>query len=205
VSARREQRRAEIVAEARALVLEQGLHALTIGALEKRLTYTRGVITYHFVDKDDLVDAVLGSAVAEIDAATASAVRAGQGVRERIEAALRATVRGFVEHPEAAAVLIGFWGRLRTDPRAAEINAALYRRYRRDLAGLLRRGVELDELGPRDADALAAVGVAAVIGLIGQALFEPGAVDVDRATAALAAALTASAVPGPGQDHAAGV
>ena len=55
----RDLRRAQIIAAARAIVCRDGLDALTIGALEQKLAFTRGVITYHFAGKDDIVRALL--------------------------------------------------------------------------------------------------------------------------------------------------
>src|SRR5205814_9753674 len=52
----RDLRRAQIVAAAREIVAGDGLESLTIGALEKRLGFSRGVITYHFRDKDEIVE-----------------------------------------------------------------------------------------------------------------------------------------------------
>jgi AcrR family transcriptional regulator len=55
--------------------LRRGLEALTISALEGRLAFSRGVITYHFADKIRIVLAsyVRGFAVVEEAAAMALA------------------------------------------------------------------------------------------------------------------------------------
>lgn len=176
----RDLRRGQVIAAARALVAEGGLDALTIGALEKRLDFTRGVITYHFRDKDDIVEAVLGSAIEEIDAATAAEVRAGAGFEAKVEAVIRSKVRGFLDHPEAAYILLSFWSRILTDARARRANAKLYAGYRRQAAelleraratGVLRRGIPVAEA--------AAILVGTVIGIVTQVYFERGAVDPD--------------------------
>src|SRR5207249_7078413 len=104
----RDLRRAQIVAAARALVARGGLEALTVSALEKRLRFTRGVITYHFRGKDEIVRAVLASAVDEIDRATAEEVQASLDFAAKLEAVLRTKVRGFLENREAAHVLLSF-------------------------------------------------------------------------------------------------
>src|SRR5688572_18339107 len=122
----RDLRRGQIIAAARAVVAEGGLEALTIAALEERLGFTRGVITYHFRDKDEIVDAVLASAVAEIDAATLAEVGASQDFEAKVEAVIRTKVRGFLERVEATRILVAFWGRIHQDPRARNANAQLY-------------------------------------------------------------------------------
>jgi len=187
--ARRDLRRGQIIAAGRKLVAEGGHGALTINALEKELAFTRGVITYHFDNKDEIVLAVLDDAIAEIDLATVLSVQAEVHSLDKIRAALRGMVRGFLSIEEAGRVLLSFWSRLREDPRAAEKNAALYRRWRAAAADLIRRGQALGELGPCDADAIGALLVGIVIGVVTQAWFEPGATDPEAIVAEAGEAL----------------
>jgi len=163
-------RRAQIIAAARAVVAKGALEALTFAGLEKQLGYTRGVITYHFKNKDEIVDAVLGSAVDDIDRSTRAEVAAAHGKSERAAAVVRAVVRGFLSKPEAVRVLFAFLGRLHAEPRIRAVNAKLYARYRR----LTRDALGGDE-------ALATVIVAMVLGIVAQWYFDPGALDVDAA------------------------
>ena len=190
----RDLRRAQILAEARAIVAEEGLGALTFGTLERRLPFSRGVVTHHFRNKDEIVDAVLDEALADIDAATREDVAASATLRDMLRAVLRTKVHGFLEVVEAAQVLISFWSRLNTDPRARAHNAAMYRRYRHQSAKLLaegqRQGVFRADL---DVDGFAALLVAQVLGITLQALFEPGAIAVDRAIEAATDAVLAGA------------
>jgi AcrR family transcriptional regulator len=176
----RDLRRAQILAAARALVAEQGLQALTIGRLEKRLTFSRGVITYHFANKDEIVIGVLESAVRDIDGAIRKAAEATRAdPREALRATMHATVRGYVDNVEAVQILMGFWGRIQADPRVAEINARLYRRYRGWSRALLEAGAEAGVFRRVDTDAMAAQMVGTVIGIARQVYFEPRAVDPD--------------------------
>lgn len=164
----RDLRRGQIVAAARAIVAEDGLEALTIAALEDRLDFTRGVITYHFRNKDEIVEAVLESAVTEIDAAMHRELATAGTVKERVRAVLHGQVSGWIEHPEAGKILLSFWGRLGSDPRAAAVNAALYRRYR-------------EESGAMANEPIAVLLVGIVLGIATQHYFEPGAFDVEAA------------------------
>jgi AcrR family transcriptional regulator len=163
-------RRAQIIGAARAIVAKSGLEALTFAELERQLGYTRGVVTYHFKNKDEIVDALLASAIEEIDGATRAEVAAARTRGERAAAVVRAVVRGFLTRVEAVRVLVAFWGRLHAEPRIRGVNARLYARYRREAQRLL--GCDAG---------LAAVVVGVVLGIAAQAYFEPGAVDVDAA------------------------
>ena len=177
----RDLRRGQIVTAARRLVAEQGLEALTIGALEDRVSFTRGVITYHFANKDEIVQAVFASAIDEIDAAVRRAVEGGTTVEDKVRAVLRGNVRGFVDSEVAGRVLLSFWGRLSSDPVVRKLNADLYAKYRRRAAKLLRTARAEGLVGPVDPPVMGALLVAIVLGIATQHYFEPGSIDVDAA------------------------
>lgn len=175
-------RRHQILEAARAIVAADGLESLTFAELEGRLAFTRGVITYHFANKDEVVHALLEDALARIDRGAADAVRAAGDPEEAVVSAVRAMVHGFLVHRDAAFVLVSFWGRLRSDPRARDANARLYRAYRDRATALVREGQAAGRFrADADAEAAGAVMVGAVIGVTTQVLFEDGAVDVEAA------------------------
>jgi AcrR family transcriptional regulator len=178
----RELRRGQIVAIARKIVADEGLEALTIGSLEARLAFSRGVITYHFQNKDDIVHAVLESAIEEIDAGTAAQLAPGMPADEKLKTALRTYIRGFVEHVEATKILLSFWGRISSDKRARKANATLYASYRKGVAQMIESGKASGELAADvNVDGMAAVIVGLVIGVAMQSYFEKGAIDSELA------------------------
>jgi AcrR family transcriptional regulator len=177
----RDFRRGQIVAAARRIVAELGLDALTFGALEERLSFTRGVITYHFASKEEIVRAVFSSAIAEIDAAVNAEVAASASIDEKIGAILRANARGFVDRAEAGKVLLSFWGRLSSDPEVRRLNAELYAGYRARSAKLLRKAMSAGAIARVDPKTMAALLVGLVLGIATQHYFEPGGIDVDAA------------------------
>jgi AcrR family transcriptional regulator len=197
----RDLRRGQIVDAARALVAREGLEGLTIAALEKQLEFSRGVITYHFDNKEEIVAAVFESAIAEIDEGVRAEVEAGASIEDKVRAVLAANVRGFLGSPEAVRVLLSFWGRLGADETARARNAGLYARYRKQSAKLIKQarkeGLLVEGEGGVDAEAIAALIVAIVLGVVTQATFETGAIDVDatieEATRAIVARLGARA------------
>jgi len=173
----RELRRQQIIAAARSLVARQGLAALTISALEQKLNFSRGVITYHFRNKEEIVHALLESAVLEIDRTAREEIAASLAPEARIRASLEAMVKGFLDHQEAGFILLSFWGRIAADKKTAKINAALYRRYRNDASALLQRGVGSHRRAR--IDAIAALMVGAVIGIVTQVYFDEGSLEVE--------------------------
>jgi AcrR family transcriptional regulator len=179
----RELRRGQIIAVARKIVAEEGLEALTIGSLESRLSFSRGVITYHFQNKDDIVYAVLESAIEEINASTAAQLRPELAPDERLSIVLRTYVKGWVEHVEAGRILLSFWGRIPSDKRARKANASLYAAYRRGAARMVEAGIGAGEYEKVDLDAIAALLVGIVIGISVQTYFEKNAIDHEAAVA----------------------
>ncbi len=178
----RDLRRAQIIRAARELVADGGLPALTFAALEERLSFTRGVITYHFRNRDEIVDAVLDSALEEIERARLISVAERLSSGEKVAAAIRATVRGFLDHPEASRVLLSFWARVPGDARATEVSARLTAQWRGQCARLLRRGQQDGAFDPEVAvEPMAALMVGVVIGIATQHVFEPGAIDAEAA------------------------
>jgi AcrR family transcriptional regulator len=192
----RDLRRGQIIAVGRRIVAEDGLEALTISALEARLSFSRGVITYHFEDKEDIVYAILESAIEEIDAVTATGLKGEHTFEDKIRIVLTSYVRGFIDHPEAGRILLAFWGRLGADRRARKANASLYAGYRRGAARILEEGRAAGALAPGvQVEAAAAMLVGLVLGIVNQAYFEKGAIDpvavVDEAVKAALARLVA--------------
>ncbi len=178
----RELRRGQIVAVARKIVADEGLEALTIGSLEARLAFSRGVITYHFQNKDDIVHAVLESAIEEINAGIDAQLGTNLGHDEKLRTMLKMYVRGFLEHVEATRILLSFWGRISSDKRARKANANLYAAYRKGMAQLVESGKAAGEFAAdASVDAVAAALVGVVVGIAMQSYFEKGAIDADAA------------------------
>ena len=187
-------RRSQIVTAARALVAAGGLLALTFGALEQQLGFSRGVLTYHFADKDEIVAALLQSAVSEIDDATSEKLGASATLEDAVRAVLRTKVYGFLGHPEAAEILIAFWSR----PRSSGVRdwtATLFSGYRAQAAALVRAARRADPRCRADPAAMAALLVGIVIGLVVQVRFEPASVGVEPALEEAAQTLIARLLP----------
>jgi AcrR family transcriptional regulator len=171
-------RRSQVIAAAGALVAEGGLEALTFGALEKELPFTRGVITWHFADKAALLAAVLDHALAEIDRETAAEVDAHARFDAQIRAVIQSKVDGFLRRSEATRVMMAFW----SGGGSGEI-APLFQRWRRQGAGLARAAIDRGEArGDLDPEAFGAILVGLVIGVVVQAQYA-GPIDHGAAVA----------------------
>src|SRR5262249_3475617 len=168
----RELRRGQIVAVARKIVADEGLENLTIGSLEARLAFSRGVITYHFQNKEDIVHAVLESAIEEINAGIDAQVGAQPAAEEKLRTSLRRDGRGFLQHVEATRILLSFQGRISSDKRARKANASLYAAYRGGITQVLEAGKAAgDFAADAPVEAISASLVGVVIGIAMQSYF----------------------------------
>lgn len=170
---------------------------MTIAQLESRLGFSRGVITYHFTNKDEIVEAVLQSATREIGGLTEARLDAEKSALERIKVAMRATVEGYLTHVEAGQILLSFWGRLGRDPRARKINADLYVAYRREVGKLIEEAIRTKAIAKVEVEDLAATIVGVVLGIVTQAYFDKDAIDPLRTVELAADRLLAGLVPPP--------
>lgn len=177
----RDLRRVQIVAAAREIVAGEGLEALTIGALEQKLGFSRGVITYHFENKDEIVGEVFRSAIAEIDAATLAELETSGSFEAKVHAVVHANVRGFVDSPEASRILLSFLGKGLGDAKVRGVVAGLYATYRRRCGRLIEEGQKSGAFIAVDRDVAASLLVGVVIGIAMQVYADPRAVDVDAA------------------------
>ena len=185
-------RREQIIRVACALVAEGGLSALTYANLESRLSFTRGVITHHFKNKRDIVQSVLRSTLAEIDAATITAVTAADDPEARIRLTLQTMVGGFLSREASTRVLLSYMSAVPHNAELTAFTAGLYARWRRWCAMVLRDGVARGVFVEHDCEAMAAVIVGQVIGAVVQQMLAPDAVDVEAVIEAGAGAILAA-------------
>ncbi|MBI2070395.1 MAG: TetR/AcrR family transcriptional regulator [Elusimicrobia bacterium] len=178
---RRELRRRQILSAAKKLVAKNGLDGLTIEALENRLDFTRGVITYHFKNKDDIINALLKSTLQEVDRATLAHVQAAPTVEEKVKTMIRSEIKGFLENPQATRTMLSFWSRVHCDSRIKKLNARLYQLYRQRAARLIKAGQLQGAFKDVSVEGLSALMVAAVVGIVCQSYFDPGAIDPETA------------------------
>ena len=191
-NALRDLRRQQIIGAARSLVSGGGLEALTISKLEEQLDFSRGVITYHFKGKDEIVMAVLHSALDDIVEGASDRVQKRVTVEEKIHAILTGMIQGFIEKTEAAQIMVSFWSRIPKDKQVTDMNAQLYQSYRSQVARLLGKARKNKEIKATKAqiDAISALVVGIVIGVAMQVYFQPESVDPGTIIAESAAAIS---------------
>lgn len=174
-----------------------GLEGLTIAKLEEALGVSRGVITYHFTNKDEIVHAVLASAIEEIDIAIVTNVRAGKSASQRARTALTTTTLEYVRRTDALRILLSFLGRSISDPTAHEQTSQFYAKYRAWSAVLVDEARASGEFRNVSTKASSALLVGVTLGIAVQAYFDADAIDVDKTIAEVSDIIVRGLVAAP--------
>ncbi|GGO25107.1 TetR family transcriptional regulator [Microbispora rosea subsp. aerata] len=175
-----EERRGEVVAAARRVILREGIEAATTRAIAKEAGYSNGVLTHYFADKDEIL----------LSALEASHRRIADRLREKLSgrtglAALRELLLDNVPLDEERAgetgLEVGFWGRSLTSPALLEVQRREAAELRYLVTSLLRSAAEAGEIRTdEDLEDVAERLLALVDGLSVHRLLYPSHVTVER-------------------------
>jgi AcrR family transcriptional regulator len=164
--ARKAATRERIVAAALEQVADGGYASASVQAVASRARLAVGTIYRHFPSKADLFAEVFRRASQrELDVVVEVAASDGRGAAERVARAVEAFARRALAGPVLAYALIAE----PVDPAVESERLLLRRGYRDAFAHVLEQGVAAGELGPHDAETLAAV----LVGGLGEALVGP--------------------------------
>ena len=140
-----EERRGEVVAAARRIILREGIEAATTRAIAREAGYSNGVLTHYFADKDEIL----------LSALEASHRRIADRLREKLSgrtglAALRELLLDNVplddERAGETGLEVGFWGRSLTSPALLEVQRREAAELRYLVTSLLRSAAEAGEI-----------------------------------------------------------
>lgn len=175
-----EERRGEVVAAARRIILREGIEAATTRAIAKEAGYSNGVLTHYFADKDEIL----------LSALETSHRRIADRLREKLTgltglAALRELLLDNVplddERAGETGLEVGFWGRSLTSPGLLEVQRREAAELRYLVASLLRSAAEAGEIrADEDLEDVAERLLALVDGLSVHRLLYPDQVTAER-------------------------
>lgn len=197
-----EARRRQIVDTAIRTIAERGISQTTLAEIAKECGISKGVISYHFDGKDELITEVL-----------TSLVRApAEFVKERVERAdtfagkLRAYVEAtllYIERNRADFVaLVDLWGSTGVSEGRRHFNQEAYEPSRHYIAHILEAGAAAGEFRPVAARTMASVIQAAIDGVMLQWVFEPDGIDLAACREELLAMITGHIAVDPKADRA---
>jgi AcrR family transcriptional regulator len=175
-------RRAQIVRATIRCLARAGYSGLTMKTVAREAGVSQGILHYYFADKRAILVAALDAVTADLDRRVAAAqARGARDARARLRALVTACLRLALEEREFWVVFVEFWGEMMHDERLREINAALYRRMRRQIGALVAEGIRAGTFRRVDTMQAAAVILALLDGVSLQLTFEPRAFSVAAA------------------------
>ena len=175
-------RRAQIVRATIRCLARAGYSGLTMKTVAREAGVSHGILHYYFADKRAVLVAALDAVTADLDRRVAAAqARGARDARARLRALVTACLRLALEEREFWVVFVEFWGEMMHDARLREINAALYRRMRRQIGALVAEGIRAGTFRRVDTVQAAAVILALLDGVSLQLTFEPQAFSVAAA------------------------
>jgi AcrR family transcriptional regulator len=176
-------RREQVVEAAVAIIAEEGLHRLSLSAIEARAGMSRGQLTYYFPAKEDILVAVFDHMIAtmhhsaDADEGPPGCKLAGMEGWRRVEAFLTFMIRHPPDAPEFHELQYTFLSQVRRRDDFRQRLAQLYELWRSHMAGDFAREGTPGRFSNRT---LASFVQAVLHGLAVQRAADPGAYDLEE-------------------------
>ncbi len=178
-------RREEILAGAFRVAVREKLRGLTMAAVSKEAGVSKGLVFFHFQDKETLLGALLDWILEKnprVDVPAAVAADATSHPAVRLMKLLRHQVAGLPERREGVELFLDFWVMGTTVPETQERIRDAFDRYRGEFLPFTRPVVRAlpEQFAWEDADGLAGVIVSFIQGCALQLIADPEHFDVER-------------------------
>lgn len=187
------------------VIADLGFARASVGELARRARVSKGVITYHFPAKDDLISAVIADVLGSMGEYLVPRLWTGelQRVPERFVAAYITAWAGYYRsHAREVLALVRIYNGFRDESGRPDSAFDVRGEDIGHVAQVLRRGQELGRLGPFDPLVMAAVIKAALDDLLIQFADNPG-LDLEAYAAELVALFERATRPADGAPAAA--
>lgn len=174
-----EVRRRQIVDTAIETIAAQGYSNTTLGAIAAAAGVSTGVISYHFKNKDDLIEQSIRKLYEAPNEHVMSRVEAELTCRGRLRAYIEANVEFMRGHRTHSVALIYSFGSISSEETRHRVMTRQHAKIRKYLSRLLKAGQDAGEFGPFDADTLSQIIFAALEGLMLQWVLDEEAIDLE--------------------------
>lgn len=143
---RREHTERKVIAAATTLIAEQGSHALTLAKVGEAAGYSRGIVSHHFGNRENLLRAVMR------DAQVFTLPKPGGPAGTWLADMVRAYLANVANQQPASRAFLKMWGEaIAADPVLTPLYAEQDARFRHLLAEKVRQGITDGSVRP-DAD-----------------------------------------------------
>ena len=172
-------RRKQIVDTAIRTIAARGYSQTSLAEIAREAGISKGVISYHFEGKGDLIEAILARLMHEPAVYIKGLVDAHVLSADKVRAYIAANFEFAKSHRNHLLALVDLWGSRDSSEGRSRFDSEAYGPSRRYLSRILETGQERGELGPLEAKTMASVIQAAIDGVLLQWAFDPDAVDLD--------------------------
>jgi len=174
-----EARRRQIVDTAIKTIATHGYSGTSLAEIAREAGISKGVISYHFEGKGELVEEILSRLMREPAEFIKNRVDAETRTQKKLAAYIDANFEFAKGHRDHLLALVDLWGRRDSTSGSNRFDSEAYEPSRRYLSRILEAGSRTGEVGSVPAKAMASVTQAAIDGVLLQWAFDPNAVDLD--------------------------
>ncbi|MFD0887451.1 TetR/AcrR family transcriptional regulator [Streptosporangium algeriense] len=197
-----ETRRRQIVDGAITTIAGAGLAQASLARIADEVGISKSVISYHFDGRDELIEEIVTSLLAESNRFIRSRVERETGGPARLRAYIEASFAFMAGHRENFVAMVDIWGSFGTAEAKRAFNATAYDPCRRHIEAILRRGQQEGDFRDFTPRTLASTIQGAIDGVMLQWVFDEAAVDLAECAAELTTMfdlVTRASAPGDGR------
>ncbi len=177
-----ELRRKQIVDTAIRTIATRGFANTTLNNIAEAAGVSTGVITYHFRNKNDLIEQSIKKLFEAPNEYVIGRVERQSAQSDRLRTYIEATIRFNMENRDHCVALIYSFSSITSQAHRQQVIAKHHTKIRRFLEKILRDGQAAGEFGKFDAAVLAQIVFGAIEGLLTQWVLDPATTDLARAS-----------------------
>jgi len=175
-----EARRRQIVQTAIETIATQGFSQASLAEIARKAGISKGVISYHFAGKKELIREILASLIREPSEFIKDRVSRSEGALDKLIAYVQANFEFMRTHRNHYVALVDLWGSRGWYEGRNRFNAEAYEPSRAYLSKILDSGRQSGELRDVALPTMASVLQGAIDGVMLQWVCDPDAIDLDE-------------------------
>jgi TetR/AcrR family fatty acid metabolism transcriptional regulator len=172
-------RRKQIIEATIDTIAAHGLAQTSLAEIAKEADISKGVISYHFDSKDELIEQTLDTLLAQENAYIKSQVEAQNTAADRLRAYAKASFDYMLANRNKTVAMWELWGNFDSVDEKRRFSATVYDPCRRHLTKIIRQGQNSGEFRSFPVHTAASIILAAIDGLAIQWVCDAEALDPD--------------------------
>ena len=173
------QRREQIIKATVDCIITHGYHNFSMQDVATTAGVSKGIIHYYFLNKDDLMMAILDRSAVDIEGMLIEKMNAVSDPLGKLEAFISVCFDVLRTKKEYYQVNMDFWTQINQKEAVRRVVARHYEKFRSVAADVISRGIAEGVFRDRDARMYASYIVAVVDGFCLQFLFDPAVFDYE--------------------------